>query len=127
MCNISAPKGVSARSHPPYSPDSAPCDYFLFFKLKIKPKGNQFNTILNIQIQSNTTLSSISKENYQRFCNRCKSYILSTKMSKHSLTYLSPLTEKQHFILFLIFHFDLHRVQRLIKYSFHLFIYQYSW
>ena len=29
-------------SHPPYSPDSAPCDFFLFPKLKEHLKGTRF-------------------------------------------------------------------------------------
>jgi hypothetical protein len=28
--------------HPPYSPDLAPCDFFLFQKINLKLKGHQF-------------------------------------------------------------------------------------
>jgi hypothetical protein len=30
--------------HPPYSPDLAPCDFFLFPRLKSTLKGNNFKT-----------------------------------------------------------------------------------
>jgi histone-lysine N-methyltransferase SETMAR len=38
--------------HPPYSPDLAPCDLFLFPTMKFKLKGRQFNTIEEIQAES---------------------------------------------------------------------------
>jgi transposase len=31
--------------HPPYSPDLAPCDFFLFPKIKSALKGNHFTSI----------------------------------------------------------------------------------
>jgi hypothetical protein len=38
--------------HPPYSSDLAPYDFFLFPKMKLKPKGRQFHTIEEIQAES---------------------------------------------------------------------------
>jgi hypothetical protein len=35
--------------HPPFSPDFAPCDFFLFPKMKLKLKGLPFDTIEEIQ------------------------------------------------------------------------------
>jgi hypothetical protein len=35
--------------HPPYSPDLAPCDFFLLPKMKIQLKGRRFETIEEIQ------------------------------------------------------------------------------
>jgi hypothetical protein len=32
-------------SHPPYSPDLTPCDFFLYPKMKLKLKGRRFDTI----------------------------------------------------------------------------------
>jgi transposase len=37
--------------HPPYSPDLAPCDFFLFPKMKLKLKGRRFETIEEIQAE----------------------------------------------------------------------------
>ena len=35
--------------HPPYLPDLAPCDFFLFPMLKLRMKGRRFETIEEIQ------------------------------------------------------------------------------
>jgi hypothetical protein len=35
--------------HPPYSPDLAPADIFLFLKMKMQLKGHSFHTIAEIQ------------------------------------------------------------------------------
>jgi hypothetical protein len=45
--------------HPPYSPDLAPFDFVLFPKLK----GRRFETVCDIQRESQAALDSI-KENY---------------------------------------------------------------
>jgi hypothetical protein len=47
--------------HPPYSPDLAPCDFFLFPKMKLKLKGRRFDTIEEIQAESQRVLDSDSK------------------------------------------------------------------
>jgi hypothetical protein len=38
--------------HPPYSLDLAPCNFFLFPKMKLKLKRRQFDTIDEIQAES---------------------------------------------------------------------------
>ena len=40
---------TSVLPHPPYSPDLAPADFFLFPKLKTTLKGQRFQTIEEIQ------------------------------------------------------------------------------
>ena len=35
---------IQVVTHPPYSPDLAPCDFFLFPTVKEKVKGTQFGT-----------------------------------------------------------------------------------
>ena len=42
-------KNIPVLPHPPYSPDLAPCDFYLFPKLKSKLKGHHFGTMENIQ------------------------------------------------------------------------------
>jgi hypothetical protein len=37
--------------HPPYSPDLAPCDFFVFPEMKLMVKGRQFDTIEEIQAE----------------------------------------------------------------------------
>jgi hypothetical protein len=38
--------------HPPNSPDLAPCEFFLFPKMKLKLKGRRFDTTEEIQTES---------------------------------------------------------------------------
>jgi hypothetical protein len=52
--------------HPPYTPDLAPCDFALFPKLKMKLKGRHFETVSDIQRESQAVLDSI-KENESLF------------------------------------------------------------
>jgi len=44
---------ISVIPHPPYSPDLAPCDFFLFPKMKLKLKGRRFGTTEEIQAYKN--------------------------------------------------------------------------
>jgi transposase len=44
-----ADKVITVRPHPPYSPDLAPCDFWLFPKIKLTIKGNRFHTIPEIE------------------------------------------------------------------------------
>jgi len=44
-----AKKNIPVLPHPPYIPDLAPCDFYLFPKLKSKLKGHHFGTMENIQ------------------------------------------------------------------------------
>jgi len=44
-----AKKNIPVLLHPPYSPDLALCDLYLFPKLKSKFKGLHFGTMENIQ------------------------------------------------------------------------------
>jgi transposase len=37
--------------HPPYSPDLAPCEFFLYLKIKLKLKGRRFDTIEEIHVE----------------------------------------------------------------------------
>jgi hypothetical protein len=49
MLQFLAGKGISAMDHPPYSPDLAPADFWLFPKLKSVLKGKRF---LDVDIKS---------------------------------------------------------------------------
>jgi hypothetical protein len=52
---------IAVIPHPPYSPDLAPCDFFLFPKLKLKLKGRRFDTIDEIQDESQKVLDNDRK------------------------------------------------------------------
>jgi hypothetical protein len=51
--------------HPPYSPDLAPCDFFLFPKMKLKLKGRRFDAIEEIQAESQRMLDSLTGKDFQ--------------------------------------------------------------
>ena len=52
--------------HPPYSPDPAPCDFFLFPKLKMKLKGRRFRKVEEIQAQSQAVLNTLRENDFQK-------------------------------------------------------------
>jgi histone-lysine N-methyltransferase SETMAR len=51
-------------SHPPYSLDLGPCDFALFPKLKLKLKGQHFETASDIQRQFQVVLDCIKKNGF---------------------------------------------------------------
>ena len=53
---------ITTLPHPPYSPDLAPCDSFLFPKLKTHLKGHHFGTVENVQAAATRELNNISSE-----------------------------------------------------------------
>ena len=50
---------------PPYSPDIAPCDFWMFPKLKMVLKGKRFNNIETIQSNATRELKAIPKNEFQ--------------------------------------------------------------
>ncbi|UYV70435.1 hypothetical protein LAZ67_7002975 [Cordylochernes scorpioides] len=50
--------------HPPYSPDLAPNDFFLYAKFKMKLKGRKFDNVDMIQAESKATLRNLSKSDF---------------------------------------------------------------
>jgi transposase len=51
--------------HPPYSPDLAPCDFFLFLKMKLQLKGRCFYRVKEIQQETQNVLRTIRKQDFQ--------------------------------------------------------------
>jgi hypothetical protein len=51
--------------HPPYSTDLAPCDTFLFPKMKLKLQGCQFDTTEEIQAESQSMLDTLTEKDFQ--------------------------------------------------------------
>jgi histone-lysine N-methyltransferase SETMAR len=47
--------------HPPYSPDLTPRDFLLFPKTKTKLKGRRFDTVEEIQAETQTVLKTLTK------------------------------------------------------------------
>ena len=50
--------------HPPYSPDLAPCDFFLFPKMKLQLKGCHFDTVEEIQRESQNVLGKLREQDF---------------------------------------------------------------
>ena len=59
-----ATKQVNILDHPFYSPDLAPCDYFVFPKLKGTIKGTRFEGVENIKSNVTSFLKRITKEDF---------------------------------------------------------------
>ena len=59
--------------HPPYSPDLAPCDFFLFPKLKRTLKGHRFDDIKTIKDNTTRELNKIPKIELSRSFGHWKS------------------------------------------------------
>ena len=51
--------------HPPYSPDLAPRDFFLFPKVKFKLEGRSFDTVEEIQRESQILLDTLTERDFQ--------------------------------------------------------------
>ncbi len=56
--------GIQMLSHPPYSPDLAPCDFFLFPRLKEMLRGVRFPNILQLQDGVRRVLNQIPKREF---------------------------------------------------------------
>lgn len=61
-----AEKQVPVCPHPPYSPDLAPCDFWLFPKMKTVLKGKRFDTIPDIERATTEQLKALPKEAFQK-------------------------------------------------------------
>ena len=64
--NFLAKNNTVIMPQPPYSPDLAPCDFFLFPRLKRPMKGRRFATIEEIKTESLRELKDIPKSAYQK-------------------------------------------------------------
>jgi len=58
--------GTAQLQQLPYSPDLAPCDFFLFPRLKEVLKGHQFEAMEDIKRNSTKTLLDIPKEEFAK-------------------------------------------------------------
>jgi histone-lysine N-methyltransferase SETMAR len=57
---------VTVLDRPPYSPDLAPPDYFLFPKVKSHLKGHLFDSISDIQKAVTSTLNTTTKDSFYK-------------------------------------------------------------
>jgi histone-lysine N-methyltransferase SETMAR len=74
-----ADNNMTVVPHPPYSPDLARSNFFLFPKLKMKLKGRRFQRVEAIQAESQAVLNTLREndfqecfKNWQRPWDRCQ-------------------------------------------------------
>ena len=67
MQHFLAKHGTAQWQQPPYSPDLAPCDFFLFPRLKKVLKGHRFETTEDIKRNSTKTLFDIPKKEFAKY------------------------------------------------------------
>ena len=56
---------VELLPHPPYSPDLAPCDFFLFPRIKKELKGRRFDKVEHLARAVQAVVEGIPKEDYE--------------------------------------------------------------
>jgi len=61
-----AKHNIPSLPHPPYSPDLAPCNFFLFPQLKKTMKGCRFDDIEEVQAKVTRQMRAITKSYFQR-------------------------------------------------------------
>jgi len=59
-------QGMTLIPHPPYSPDLAPCDFFLFPRMKRAMKGKRFADVEAVKATSQKVLEDITLEEFQK-------------------------------------------------------------
>jgi hypothetical protein len=63
---VSGKTTIPVLHHAPYSPDLAPCDFFLFPKLKHPLKGTHFQSIEDIQRKTTDLLKGFTQNDLQK-------------------------------------------------------------
>jgi hypothetical protein len=53
-------------NHPSYSPDLAPCDFFLFPKVKTIMRGEHFGDVENIKCETTRLLKNLTLQDMQK-------------------------------------------------------------
>ena len=56
---------IPVMEHPPYSPDLAPCEFFLFPKIKSALKGTRFESVDAVKVKATQLLNSITQDDLQ--------------------------------------------------------------
>ena len=83
-----AKRSFEVLEHPPYSPDLAPCDFFLLPLLKRFLSGQQFDAIEELPRAVQTAISSIPQDSY------INSYIAWVKRCKKCIMFRGEYFEK---------------------------------
>lgn len=60
-----AQKNITLLEHPPYSPDLAPCDFYLFPKVKSVLKGTRFESVAEVKRKTAELLKALTENDLQ--------------------------------------------------------------
>ncbi|GFS77214.1 protein GVQW3 [Trichonephila clavipes] len=60
-----AKHSIPVLEHPPYSPDLAPCDFYLFPKVKSALKGTRFESVEAVKEKAARVLKELTKDDFQ--------------------------------------------------------------
>jgi len=60
-----AHNSIIALPQPPYSPDLAPCNFFLSLKMKLQLKGHHYDTVEEIQRESQNVIGRLREQDFQ--------------------------------------------------------------
>jgi histone-lysine N-methyltransferase SETMAR len=97
-----AHKGIITLLHLPYSPDLAPCNFFLFPKMKLQLKDCHFERVEEIQWESQNVLGTLREQDFQQWLwrwNQCvtaqgdyfEGDAAKLKSSKYILVYMTSV------------------------------------
>ena len=56
--------GIKTFAHPPYCPDFAPCNFWLFTKLKEKLRGCRYETIEEMKVAVTKVIDTLTQEDF---------------------------------------------------------------
>lgn len=56
---------IPVLEHPPYSPDLAPCDFYLFPKIKSALKGTRFDTVEDVKRKATEVMKGLTQNDFQ--------------------------------------------------------------
>ena len=66
VCEFLACNSITMLEHHPYSPDLAPCDFFLFPKCKLVLQGQHLGDVMTIKSKTTSLLKSLREEEFKR-------------------------------------------------------------
>jgi hypothetical protein len=65
MKQFLADKRIPVLDHPPYSPDLAPCDFYLFPKVKSALRGTHFQCVEEVKAKTAELLNRVTADDLQ--------------------------------------------------------------
>jgi histone-lysine N-methyltransferase SETMAR len=76
--------------HPSYSPDLAPCDFFLFPKIKSALKGTRFESVDAVKAKATVLVNKLSEDDLQHLFQQWKSHMERCRDGEGSTLRVTP-------------------------------------